>query len=73
MQKCCGADRCCHDNKIWARRGDPVAYRVLACSISNQLLVVSDQDRSVLVREEIARRAGAAEAREGDVLASSDC
>jgi len=26
--KCCGADPCCHCNKIWARRGDPVAYRL---------------------------------------------
>jgi len=25
--KCCGADPCCHGNKIWARRGDPVTYR----------------------------------------------
>jgi len=27
--KCCGADPCCHGNQIWARRGDPVAYRLL--------------------------------------------
>ena len=27
--KCCGADPCCHGNKIWARRGDPVIYRLL--------------------------------------------
>ena len=26
--KCCGADPCCHGNEIWARRGDPVAYRL---------------------------------------------
>ena len=25
--KCCEADPCCHGNEIWARRGDPVAYR----------------------------------------------
>jgi len=30
--KCCGADSCCHGNKIWASRGDLVAYRlVLFC------------------------------------------
>ena len=27
--KCCGTDRCCHDDEIWARRGDPVAYRLV--------------------------------------------
>jgi len=27
--KCCGANPCCHDNKIWARRGDPVTYRLV--------------------------------------------
>ena len=27
--KCCGADPCCHGNEIWARRGDPVAYRLV--------------------------------------------
>jgi len=29
--KCCGADPCCHDNEMWARRGDPVAYRLVVC------------------------------------------
>jgi len=24
------ADPCCHDNEIWARRGDPVAYRLVS-------------------------------------------
>jgi len=28
--KCCGADPCCHGNKILARRGDPVAYRLVS-------------------------------------------
>ena len=23
------ADPCCHGNEIWARRGDPVAYRLV--------------------------------------------
>jgi len=23
------ADRCCHGNEIWARRGDPVVYRLV--------------------------------------------
>jgi len=27
--KCCGDDPCCHGNEIWARRGDPVAYRLV--------------------------------------------
>jgi len=27
--KCCGADHCCHSNEISARRGDPVAYRLV--------------------------------------------
>jgi len=27
--KCCGTDHCCHGNKIWARCGDPVAYRLV--------------------------------------------
>ena len=26
------ADPCCHDNEIWARRGDPVAYRLVTSS-----------------------------------------
>jgi len=29
--KCCGTDPCCHGNEIWARRGDPVAYRLVYC------------------------------------------
>jgi len=31
--KCCGADPCCHGNDIWARRGDPVAYRLVLVSV----------------------------------------
>jgi len=27
--KCCGADPCCDGNEIWARGGDPVAYRLV--------------------------------------------
>jgi len=27
--KCCGADPCWHGNEIWARHGDPVAYRLV--------------------------------------------
>jgi len=26
----CGADPCCHGNEIWARRGDPVTYRLVS-------------------------------------------
>jgi len=32
--KCCGTDHCCHGNKIWARRGDPVAYRLVVIHLS---------------------------------------
>ena len=32
--KCCGADPCCHGNEIWARRGDPVAYRLFSAQIA---------------------------------------
>jgi len=28
-EKCCGADHYYHGNEIWARRGDPVAYRLV--------------------------------------------
>jgi len=27
--ECFGANPCCHDNEIWARRGDPLAYRLV--------------------------------------------
>ena len=30
--KCCGADPCCHGNEIWARCGDPAAYRLSSLS-----------------------------------------
>jgi len=28
------ADPCCHGNEIWARRGDPVAYRLVWMSVN---------------------------------------
>ena len=31
---CCGADPCCHGNEIWARRGDPDAYRLVQMCFS---------------------------------------
>ena len=31
--KCCGADPCCHGNEIFARRRDPVAYRLVCFSV----------------------------------------
>jgi len=37
--KCCGADACCHGNEIWARRGDPVAYR-LVCMCACELWTI---------------------------------
>jgi len=32
--KCCRADPCCHDNEMWTRRGDPVAYRLVRLSVT---------------------------------------
>jgi len=29
MQNVVEADPCCHGNEIWAKRGDPVAYRLV--------------------------------------------
>jgi len=41
--KCCGADPCCHGNEIWARRGHPVAYRlVLRLSTWNEMEELTD-------------------------------
>jgi len=34
--KCCGADPCCHGNKIWARRGDPLPYRLVYLSVQGR-------------------------------------
>jgi len=31
--KCCRPTCCCHGNEIWARRGDPVAYRLVCLSV----------------------------------------
>jgi len=36
--KCCGADPCCHGNEIWARHGDPVAYRLVFFPLSILIL-----------------------------------
>jgi len=42
--KCCGADPCCHGNKIWARRGDPVAYRLVTPYLQRrQVLLLAAQ------------------------------
>jgi len=30
------ADPCCNGNEIWARRGDPVAYRLVFSSITDR-------------------------------------
>jgi len=50
--KCCGADPCCHGNEIWARRGDPVAYRFVRDL--SYLSVISK--RNCLVRPLLIRR-----------------
>jgi len=42
--KCCGADPCCHGNEIRARRGDPVAYR-LVCLFVCQCVYQHDKSR----------------------------
>ena len=34
-----GADRCCHGNEIWARRGDPVTYWLVIITISNSGII----------------------------------
>jgi len=34
--KCCEADPCGHGNDIWARRGDPVAYRLVGLDVCQQ-------------------------------------
>jgi len=31
------ADPCCHGNEIWARRGDPVAYRLVAIPVCEKI------------------------------------
>jgi len=31
--KCCGVDPCCHGSEISARRGDPVAYRLVISAV----------------------------------------
>jgi len=41
--KCCGADPCCHGNEIWARHGDPVAYRLVILSITPSTLSFKTQ------------------------------
>ena len=33
--ECCRADPCCHGNKIWARRGDPVAYWLVLFTVGS--------------------------------------
>jgi len=33
------ADPCCHGNEIWARRGDPVAYRLVLLILLVKLFV----------------------------------
>ena len=44
--KCCGADPCCHGNEIWARRGNPVAYRLVFLSFLF-LRLISEVARSI--------------------------
>ena len=42
--KCCGTDPCCHGNEIWARRGDPIAYRLVwmfANTVTAELLEIT--------------------------------
>jgi len=36
--KCCADDPCCHGNLMWARRGDPVSYRLVVswCFVRRQ-------------------------------------
>jgi len=40
------ADPCCHGNEVWARRGDPDAFRLvcLRVSVCHTLVVLHEQD-----------------------------
>jgi len=44
--KCCGADPCCHGNEIWARRGDPVAYRLVyhVCAYFQKYVILIEEE-----------------------------
>jgi len=48
--KCCWADPCCYGNDIWARHGDPVAYRL----VSVLYIVTSGESRNAEVPEPMA-------------------
>jgi len=49
--KCCGADPCCHGNEIWARREDPVAYRLVwLFSLSLEWIVAECLDQSTCIK-----------------------
>jgi len=37
----CGTDPCCHGNDIWARLGDPVAYRLVVKSAHHCQLTIT--------------------------------
>jgi len=39
--KCCGANPCCHSNKIWARHGDPVAYRLVINTVLSITITIN--------------------------------
>ena len=51
--KCCGADPCCHDNDIWARRGDPFAYRLVQVIAAANAVVVCSDERGTGLLERI--------------------
>jgi len=58
--KCCGADPCCHGNDIWARRGDPVTYRLVMHSCSfclfHQLKSMLTESDLYVTRKELTIR-----------------
>jgi len=52
--KCCGADPCCHDNDILARRGDPVAYRLVCLLVGWFVFSLTSRSRGSGVAIDVA-------------------
>ena len=52
--KCYGADPCCHGNDIWARRGAPVAYRLVFLFVGSSVCPRVRPETSLTLYLEIA-------------------
>ena len=48
--KYCEADPCCHGNDTWARRGDPVAYRLVYFSVNQSTVGFSYHKEFLIAR-----------------------